>query len=138
MRDGKLQQFGSDLLYDLRSRGLLPLVVGLAVAIVAAPLVIKMMSGSEEAPAGGQSGAVTIEPAPDGQAAVLAYSPGLRKYQQRLDGSSSDPFRQQFPAIAADTLGGSGAGVASSDGKRGGSGGSGGGSGGGGSGGGSG
>ncbi len=128
----RVREFGGDLVHDLRSRGLLPLVLVLAAAIVAVPLAIKAMSGSDGAPAAGQPGAVAIEPAPEGQAAVLAYSPGLRN-QRRLDGSAGDPFRQQYPAISAEAPGGgasavgSGGPISPSSGTSGGTGGSGGG-----------
>jgi hypothetical protein len=101
MKPWKIQKFGSDLVYDLRSRGLLPLAVILVIAIVAVPFLVTRMSSSDPAPAPGQATqSATVKPAPEGQSAVVTYSsPGLRK-SDRLDArSSKDPFVQQFPAI---------------------------------------
>ncbi len=97
MKTWKLQKFGSDLLHDLRSRGLLPLAAVLVVAIVAAPFVISKMSSTDVAPAPKQPIKSASKVAPEGQAAVVNYSPGLRNYRERLnEGNSKDPFIQQF------------------------------------------
>jgi hypothetical protein len=99
MKTWKLQKFGSDLLHDLRSRGLLPLAVVLVVAIVAAPMVISRMSSSDAAPAPKTTIKSAAKAAPEGQAAVVNYKPGVRNYRERLDqGNSKDPFIQQFTA----------------------------------------
>lgn len=113
MKPWKLQKFGSDLVYDLRSRGLLPLVLLLVVGIVAAPLVISKMgdSGGTAAPTGA-SAAVTVKTPPETRAAVVSYSsPGLRKYRERLSGDQSkNPFTAQYTdsgkSGAGDTSGG--------------------------------
>lgn len=111
MKTWKLQKFGSDLVYDLRSRGLLPLVVLLLVAIVAAPILISKMGGSDEAsvPAGANAAAKTKIP-PETQAAVVTYSPGVRNYKQRLsDDSSKNPFDAQYTNSESGGGGGSAA-----------------------------
>jgi hypothetical protein len=98
MKGWKLQKFFGDLVYDLRTRGLLPFVVLLLVAIVAAPLVIKSMGSSDSVPPPAAQSA-SSEPAPESQAAVIAYKPGVRNYRERLDDlESKNPFRQQYPS----------------------------------------
>jgi hypothetical protein len=99
MKSWKLQKFFGDVVYDLRNRGLLPVVVLLLIAIVAIPLVITR-GGSSSAPiadtAALQEAAAS---APEAQSAVVAYEPGLRKYQDRLNKlSPKDPFKQHFSA----------------------------------------
>jgi hypothetical protein len=100
MKTWKLQKFASDVIYDMRSRNLLPLAILLVVAIVAVPFVLGG-SGSEPAPS--TNAAATSEPAPEAQSAVLAYSPeGVRDYRKRLqDLQAKNPFRQQFAAPSA-------------------------------------
>jgi hypothetical protein len=68
------------------------------VGIVAAPIVISRTGGSSEpAPTGNSDLQSAAELAPEGQSAVLAYSPGDRNYRKRLDElASKDPFIQQF------------------------------------------
>ena len=111
MKPWKIQKFGSDLIYDLRSRGLLPLAVLLLIAIVAAPFAISRMSSSEpEAPTGLAAKKTTAKPAPEGQSAVVTYSPGLRKYNDRLSQrDSKDPFVQQYQVAEDDNVGANGA-----------------------------
>ena len=110
MKGWKVQKFFGDLVYDLRSRGLLPFVVVLAIAIVTAPIVIKSMGSSDSAPAGAPQVA-SAEPAPEGKAAVVAYEPGLRNYRDRLDGlSSKNPFKQQYAPKEEGAQGGDGGG----------------------------
>jgi hypothetical protein len=99
MKPWKLQKFFGDVVYDLRNRGLLPVVVLLLVAIVAIPVVITR-GGSSSTPI---SDATALQEAaanaPEAQSAVVAYEPGLRKYQDRLNRlSPKDPFRQHFSA----------------------------------------
>jgi hypothetical protein len=99
MKSWKLQKFFGDLVYDLRNRGLLPIVVLLLVALVAIPVVITR-GGSSSAPIADTAALQeAVASAPEAQAAVVAYEPGLRKYQDRLDKlSPKDPFEQQFSA----------------------------------------
>jgi hypothetical protein len=94
MKGWKLKKFGSDLIYDLRSRGLLPLAGLLVIAIIAAPMVIAKGSSDSEPTAAAVKSA-SVKEAPEGKSAVVAYSPGLRK-SDRLAGSPEDPFVQQF------------------------------------------
>jgi hypothetical protein len=99
MKPWKLQKFFGDVVYDLRNRGLLPVVVLLLVAIVAIPVVITR-GGSSSTPI---SDATALQEAaanaPEAQSAVVAYEPGLRKYQDRLNRlSPKDPFKQHFSA----------------------------------------
>jgi hypothetical protein len=86
-----------DLYRDLRDRRLLPVVIALAVAIVAVPFLLG--GGSEPVPltapaaTSGASGDGGDELAP----VVLADVPGLRDYKQRLSRfNSRDPFKQQM------------------------------------------
>ena len=105
MKTWKVQKFFEDIVYDLRSRGLLPVVGLLIVALIAVPILISRASGSSPSV---QSAAVTPPGAPEAEHAVVSYSPpGLRNYKQRLnDLSPKDPFRQQFaqPAATASAL----------------------------------
>lgn len=100
MKPWKLRKFVGDVVYDLRNRGLLPVVVLLLVAIVAIPVVISR--GSSSTPIGDTTALQeAVASAPEAQSAVVAYEPGLRKYQDRLDKlSPKDPFEQQFSAAA--------------------------------------
>ena len=114
MKSWKLNKLFNDLVYDLRNRGLLPVVALLLVAIVAIPIVISR-GGSSSASISDTALEEAAANAPEAQSAVLAYEPGLRKYQDRLDKlNAKDPFEQQFvPAgpSAADVSGtGGGAG----------------------------
>jgi hypothetical protein len=101
MKTWKIQKFFGDVVYDLRNRGLLPVVILLVIAMVAVPVLITRGSSS--------SSGATLQPtanaetAPEAQQAVVAYHPsGLRNYKSRLnDLSSKDPFRQQFIHSAA-------------------------------------
>jgi hypothetical protein len=101
MKAWKVQKFFEDIVYDLRSRGLLPIVGLLIVAMVAVPILLTRGSGSSASSL--QPAAVTTQRAPETEHAVVSYSPpGLRDYKKRLnDLSSKDPFRQQFSHSAA-------------------------------------
>lgn len=114
MKGWKIQKFASDVVYDLRSRGLLPVAALLVVGIFAAPILIASMGSSDSNVPAGDPAAAT-EPAPEGQAAVLAYSPGVRNYRKRLDElASKNPFKQQFAGGAEATVAGLGGAVAGS------------------------
>jgi len=102
MKLWKVQKFFGDVIYDLRSRGLLPVVIVVLIAMVAVPVLI---SGG-----GNGSSSATLQPTagaaqapPETKAAVVSYTPaGIRNYKQRLnDLSPKDPFRQQFAHSAA-------------------------------------
>ena len=99
MKGWKMRKFAEDVVYDLRSRGLLPVAIALAAAMVLVPAYFAL-TGS-----GGDSAADTVqpvdlaEPPPRTVNAVLAYDPGIRDYKERLDDlQSKDPFKQQFTA----------------------------------------
>jgi hypothetical protein len=100
MKAWKVQKFFGDVVYDLRSRGLLPVVGLLLVAMVAVPVLISRHSSGSSAPSlQPTAGAVST---PETQSAVVSYSPGIRNYKRRLDDlSPKDPFRQQFAHSAA-------------------------------------
>jgi hypothetical protein len=96
MKLWKIQKFASDVVYDLRSRNLLLIVIVLAVGVVAAPIAISK-SGTG-LPAASSLAAQSAAPvAPETQAAVVPYDPGVRNYKKRLNHlSPKDPFVQQF------------------------------------------
>ncbi|MGH2957153.1 MAG: hypothetical protein ACRDL6_09180 [Solirubrobacterales bacterium] len=101
MKLWKLQKFAGDVVYDMRSRNLLPVAILLVVGIVAVPFVLGS-SGSEPGPASSPATKSESELAPENQAAVLAYNPGVRDYKQRLDElAAKDPFKQQFTQAAS-------------------------------------
>jgi hypothetical protein len=104
MKPWKIQKFFGDIVYDLRSRGLLPVVILLLVAMVAVPVLISRGSKSDSNSL--QPTAASVKPAPEGETAVVAYHPsGLRSYKQRLnDLTAKDPFHQEF-AHSAKTAG---------------------------------
>ena len=96
MKTWKVQKFFGDLIYDMRSRGLLPLAGLLAAAMVAVPMYLANQ-GSEPAPPPPTAPADLGALAPENQAAVVAYEPGVRDYKKRIaDQSEKDPFIQQF------------------------------------------
>jgi hypothetical protein len=96
MKAWKVQKFFGDVAYDLRSRGLLPVVALLLVAMVAVPVLISR--GNKSQPASSlQPTSAAVTPSPMTENAVVSYSPGVRNYKQRLnDLSAKDPFQQQF------------------------------------------
>jgi hypothetical protein len=100
MKQWKLRKFFGDVVYDLRNRGLLPVVAFLLIAMVAVPVIISR-GGSDTASSAQLAGA-TAEQAPETKQAVVSYNPGVRDYQKRLDGQSAqDPFHQRFSEDAA-------------------------------------
>jgi hypothetical protein len=98
----RVQKFVGDVIYDLRSRNLLPVVLMLLVGIVAVPVLVSSSSSSTTTlGVGAQASALT---SPHNENAVVAYHPGVRNYKQRLrDLSAKDPFKQQFATSAATT-----------------------------------
>jgi hypothetical protein len=101
MKPWKVRKFFGDVVYDLRSRGLLPVVILIVVAMVAVPVLISRGSGDTSA-SSLQPTAASTQLAPEAEQAVLAYNPGIRNYKDRLnDLSPKDPFRQQFAQSAA-------------------------------------
>lgn len=121
MKAWKVQKFFGDLIYDMRSRGLLPFAALLVVAMFVVPYYLASQ-GSDEGPPVVQSAESAAELAPENQAAVVAYEPGVRNYKQRLsDQQEKDPFIQQFQVTpeatdalesssAAESVAGSGSG----------------------------
>jgi hypothetical protein len=101
MKAWKVQKLFGDVVYDLRSRGLLPVVGLILVAMVAVPMLISR--GGTSTTASLQPTAVAAQTAPEAEHAVVSYSPpGLRDYKKRLGGlSAKDPFAQQFSHSAA-------------------------------------
>jgi hypothetical protein len=98
----RVQKFVGDVIYDLRSRNLLPVVLMLMVGIVAVPVLVSSSSSSPTSLGlGAQASAVA---SPQNENAVVAYHPGIRNFKQRLrDLSAKDPFKQQFASTAAAT-----------------------------------
>ncbi len=95
MKPWKVQKFLGDVVYDLRNRNLLPVVILLVVAMVAVPVLISRGNGSSSSSL--QSASAPIKPAPEGERAVVTYhAPGLRKASRLGDQSVKNPFRQQF------------------------------------------
>lgn len=110
--DLKMPRFATDLVHDLRSRRLLPLIALLLVAIVAAPFLLSD-PGPTLTPTSGQTGLVPDTGSGPAELTVVAQTPvGLRDYRQRLDQlKAKNPFRQHFtaPVVAGANLGTAGA-----------------------------
>jgi hypothetical protein len=102
LKPWKIQKFFGDIVYDLRSRGLLPVAILLVVAMVVVPMLISRGSSSGSG-SSLQPTSATPTSAPENEHAVVAYTPaGLRDYKKRLNElSPKDPFRQQFARSAA-------------------------------------
>jgi hypothetical protein len=101
MKAWKVQKFFGDVAYDLRSRGLLPVVGLLLVAMIAVPILVsrgsKANSNASLAPT-----ANLAQSAPENERAVVSYSPGIRNYKKRLnDLTAKDPFHKEFSHSAA-------------------------------------
>ena len=102
MKAWKVQKFFGDIVYDLRSRGLLPVVALLVVAMVAVPMLLTRGGGTSASSS--SQAAATVQTPPEAEQAVVSYSPpGLRDYKKRLDGlSPKNPFHQPpAPSTAA-------------------------------------
>jgi hypothetical protein len=97
MSGWKVQKFFGDLFYDLRSRNLLPVVIMLAIGIVAVPILVSSGSSGNGSASLGPT-AATVTPSPLAENAVVSYHPpGLRNAKSRLnDLSAKNPFIQQF------------------------------------------
>ncbi len=81
----KVPDFLYDLFYDLKERHLLPLVVLLLVAMVAAPIYFKNSTKSEPEPAITPDTTAIASSAGNDETLVVARSePGLRDYKRRL------------------------------------------------------
>jgi len=99
----KVHKFFGDLVYDLRSRNLLPVVIMLAVGIVAVPFLISR--GSKDSSVSLAPTAPAASSSPLTENAVVAYHPpGLRNAKKRLnDLGSKNPFIQQFTPSGSKT-----------------------------------
>ena len=80
---------------NLRERGLLPVAIVLVAAILAVPFLLSGGSSSPP-PKAEPSAEAAADAVETQQAVVLANNPGVREYKKRLDGSSKDPFVQQY------------------------------------------
>lgn len=108
LSDLKVPGFLLDLYYDLRERHLLPLVVLLAVAIVAVPIALSQSSGSEGSE---EEVAAAIASVADGHSDVLVAksAPRLRDFDRRLGHlHAKDPFRPQTSDEGEPSAAGSG------------------------------
>lgn len=108
MKGWKVQKFFGDLVYDLRTRNLLPVVIMLAVGIVAVPFLISRGSNNDSSVSLGPT-ASAAAPSPLTENAVVAYHPpGLRNAKKRLnDLGPKNPFIQQFTGGTSKPGGGS-------------------------------
>jgi hypothetical protein len=109
----KVPQIVEDLYRDLRDRHLLPVAIALVAAIVAVPFLLGG-GGEEELPIGSGSSVANdgVAEAPEAQPVVLAETPVLRDFEDRLEKfRSRNPFRQQLkkpPKSAVEDLSDSG------------------------------
>ena len=102
MKSWKAQKFFGDLIYDMRSRGLLPLAGLMVAAMIAVPMYLASQGSVAIPPAAAPADQGAL--APENQAAVVAYEPGVRDYKKRIaDQSEKDPFIQQFTVSAKAT-----------------------------------
>lgn len=88
--------FLSDLYYDIRDRRLLPVILLILVAIVAAPILLKDEAEELPPPRVPATTAPGSQPAAEKTLTVVKSAPGLRDYKERLRRQSpSNPFKQQ-------------------------------------------
>lgn len=116
-RTPKLPSFVSGLTADLRDRGLLPVAIGLIIAILAVPILLS--KGAEEPPAVIASSAELAGGvgSADAGAVVLASNSEIRAYRERLKAfNEKDPFR---PGITAEEPGAASGGGSEADGPAG-------------------
>lgn len=100
MKLWKVQKFFGDVVYDLRSRGLLPVVILLLVALVAVPVLISRGGSDSNAPS--LQPTAQVPSSPETLNAVVSYNPGIRDYRTRLDDlSPKNPFKRQVDQAAA-------------------------------------
>jgi hypothetical protein len=101
MKPWKIQKFFGDVVYDLRSRGLLPVAILLLVAMIAVPILVTR-GGSDSSSSSLQPAAAAAKTPPEVERAVVAYDAGVRNYKKRLAGAAAqDPFHQEFSQAAA-------------------------------------
>jgi hypothetical protein len=95
VKSWNVNKFFGDLIYDLRSRNLLPVVLMLVAGMIAIPFLISR-SGSK-GPDVSLSAPASVASAPEAQNAVVAYHPGVRNLKKRLnDLGPKNPFIQQY------------------------------------------
>jgi hypothetical protein len=91
----KVQKFFGDLVYDLRSRNLLPVVLMLLAGMIAVPILISR--SGDKGPDVSLSAPASVPSAPEAQNAVVSYHPGVRNLKKRLnDLGPKNPFIQQY------------------------------------------
>jgi hypothetical protein len=106
-------KFVSDLYSDLRDRHLLPLVVLLIVAMIAAPILLSGKGQTEEAATITPAKAAGAEAA-DAGFTVVPAEPGLRDSKRRLGHRTAlNPFRRPPESKASPTAGAQGSGATS-------------------------
>jgi len=92
----KVPPFFSDLYYDIRDRRLLPVILLILVAIVAAPILLKDEPEEISPPPSPVTKAPGSEPTAAKTLTVVKSTPGLRDYKQRLrHRHAANPFKQQ-------------------------------------------
>jgi len=97
LSDIRVPAFIEDIYLDLKERHLLPVAAILLVAIVAVPFAVAQSSGSPEPGSGEGEASVSSEAGSSSGNLVAQATPGLRKYQRRLDHlQAKDPFKQQY------------------------------------------
>lgn len=111
-RTPKLPSFVSGLTADLRDRGLLPVAIGLIIAILAVPILLS--KGAEE-PAAVVSSSAELAGDPGSASpspVVLASTAEIRAYRERLKAfNEKDPFRPGITAEEPGAASGSGSGA---------------------------
>ncbi len=94
MKPDRIPKFFADLYRDLSDRRLLLPLIGLAVAIVAVPM---LLSSSGEPPVVPEPAPVDLANATAVDAAVTVSNTGIRNYRERLEElKSKNPFDQQY------------------------------------------
>lgn len=92
----KVPPFLADLYYDVRDRRLLPVILLILVAIVAAPVLLKDEPEKTQLP-GPPAGNPGITDTSAKTLTVVKSSPGLRDYKERLRHQQpSNPFKQHY------------------------------------------
>jgi hypothetical protein len=94
----KVPKPARDVYRELRSQHLLPLVILLIASLIAVPILLSESSDAQSPPAK----AVTATPSSTASTLTATrWSPGLRKYQNRLSHRApADPFTNGLPAAA--------------------------------------
>jgi hypothetical protein len=99
----KVPDFVLDLYLDLKERHLLPIVLILIVAIIAVPIAVGQSSDSPEQGAEEAEASISTKPPAGSRIVVSKSTPGLRRYQQRLDHlRAKDPFKPRVAVSNAE------------------------------------